>query len=142
MFVRKARRATPASLVVVALLVWEGSPAEARCGPPVVRVEPAQGPPGASVTVRGQRIYVRCNDVGPLPPGVPVMEPALEFQIVFVQGSARRVVTTVSDNKALDVSLTVSVPPDATLGPAIFTIEGRRIGDGESVRPAAFDVTK
>jgi hypothetical protein len=51
-------------------------------------------------------------------------------------------VTTVSDNKALDVSLTVSVPPDATLGPAIFTIEGRRIGDGESVRPAAFDVTK
>jgi hypothetical protein len=69
------------------------------------------------------------------------MEPAQEFQIVFVQGSVRRVVSTVTDNKTLDVSLTVTVPTDA-MGPAIFTIEGRRIGDGESVRPAAFDVTK
>jgi hypothetical protein len=81
MFVRKARRAAPASLVVAALLLWADPPAEARCGPPVVRVEPVQGPPGAAVTVKGQRIYVRCNDVGPLPPGVPVMEPAQEFQI-------------------------------------------------------------
>ena len=122
------------ALCFAALIAWillTQSTAIADCaGPTIVSVKSDRAAPGETVTVKGSR-FATCDDVG-RPGHVPVRLPLTKITILLVQGKHTTPIGTVDADKDFKISVTVTIPENASLGPATIVAE---FGPNQRTRP-------
>ena len=132
---RKSRRATATVVLFSAFALsgcgttpgFGGGQAAGQCAAPIVTVTPAAAAPGDTVTVTSDGLSV-CEDTPNDPSGEA---PCTEVRIEWAQGDTSRELRT-ADITDTAISAEVTVPDDATAGPArICVLHGDLAIDGD-----------
>lgn len=119
-------RANVRRLLVAAVLFSAGigtlaaTPAGAACAGPQLTVDPLSGPAGATVTLHGEFFGTDCIDTGPNP---GLGAPAQDIALYFVQDDVPVEVATVDADTNYEFTVEVTVPSEATEGPAVFATD-------------------
>jgi hypothetical protein len=106
------------------------------CERPTLFVEPAAGPAGAPIEVRGENFGTFCNDINPQPGDPPLGDPQHDVEIRFVAADGTTTVLGVVDaGPGYRFTLDATVPADAVVGSAAIEAGGSGAFD------IAFEVT-
>ena len=103
-----------------------GSGGEAACAAPIVTVTPQTVAPGGAVTVAGENFLNACDDVGGVVDGTPLpspsVGPSVGSSVLLVEGTATQELATVDAATDGRFSVEVTIPADATPGPAAIRV--------------------
>lgn len=91
----------------------------ASCAQPTTTAAAHAVAPGSPLDVSVQGLLQDCADTGPEPVEAPPVENA---RVVWAQGGVERELALVEPDERGDISVTVTVPEDATAGAATVTI--------------------
>lgn len=103
-----------------------GCPALCVGAAPVVTVTPQTVEPGDTVTAAGQYFLNACDDVGEVVDGTPLprpsVGPSVGLSVLLVAGTDTQQLATVDASTDGRFSVEVTIPADATPGPAAIRV--------------------
>ena len=136
---RKALFVLIAFSLTVTLLV---PVADATCAAPHISLSAVKGEGGTMLTVTGQHFAAGCRDTGPTFGifggifGLGRSPRAKKIKILLKQGEKSILLTTVDADSKYRFSVTVTIPVNATLGPATLVADTGT----ETTKPIPFEI--